>query len=60
MENFKRSKEEVDGLLKLAKEKFEKLLEESGKLMEKGICVRIFGDFTKLSLELQKLFAKVE
>ena len=27
-ENFKRSQEEVDGLMKLAKEKFDKLMEE--------------------------------
>lgn len=29
IENFKRSKEEVDGLMSLAKEKFERLLQET-------------------------------
>uniref|UniRef100_A0ABD2XAU5 Alkyl transferase n=2 Tax=Trichogramma TaxID=7490 RepID=A0ABD2XAU5_9HYME len=46
IENFKRSQEEVDCLMNLAREKFQKLLDERDKLMEHGICVRVIGNLT--------------
>uniref|UniRef100_A0A914Z3X0 Alkyl transferase n=1 Tax=Panagrolaimus superbus TaxID=310955 RepID=A0A914Z3X0_9BILA len=60
IENFKRSKEEVGGLLGMAKQKFEKLLRERQKLEEKQICFRFFGRLELLPIELQKLMAEIE
>lgn len=37
IENFKRTKEEVDWLMELAKKKFEKLMEEKCVLMNRTI-----------------------
>ncbi|XP_048357127.1 dehydrodolichyl diphosphate synthase complex subunit DHDDS isoform X1 [Sphaerodactylus townsendi] len=59
IENFKRSKEEVDGLMDLARQKFVRLLEEQDNLERRGICVRVHGDLTLLPLDIQKLIAKV-
>ncbi|XP_020294415.1 dehydrodolichyl diphosphate synthase complex subunit DHDDS [Pseudomyrmex gracilis] len=58
IENFKRSKEEVDGLMELAKQKFERLLEEKDKLKEKGVCVRVIGNLSLLPKDLRKLMAE--
>jgi ditrans,polycis-polyprenyl diphosphate synthase len=58
IENFKRPKEEVEALMKLAKEKFEQLLEEQEKLMEEGVCVQIIGDWLLIPEELKPLMAK--
>ncbi|XP_053467789.1 dehydrodolichyl diphosphate synthase complex subunit DHDDS isoform X1 [Ictalurus furcatus] len=58
IENFKRSKEEVDGLMELAKEKFLRLLEEQEKLEKHGVCIRVLGDLTLLPEDLQRLIAK--
>lgn len=59
IENFKRTKDEVDALLSLAKEKFIKLLDEREKLMEKGIRIRVIGNYQMLPEDLQKLIADV-
>ncbi|KAM6967364.1 dehydrodolichyl diphosphate synthase complex subunit DHDDS [Aplochiton taeniatus] len=58
IENFKRSKEEVDGLMELAKQKFIKLLEEQENLEKHGVCIRVLGDLTMLPLDLQQAIAK--
>ena len=51
-ENWKRSKEEVSGIMKL----LGKYLTEALQDMEKNrVCFRFFGDLSKLSPELQKL-----
>jgi ditrans,polycis-polyprenyl diphosphate synthase len=60
IENFKRSKEEVGGLLGMAKQKFEKLLRERQKLLDKQICFRFFGRLELLPMDLQKLMAEIE
>lgn len=60
IENFKRSKEEVDGLMQLAREKFEKLFEEKDKLMENGVCIRVIGNLSLLPEDMRKLVAKAE
>lgn len=45
IENFKRSEQEVNTLLDLAKEKFRRLLlEEKDKLMQERVCIRIIGN----------------
>uniref|UniRef100_A0A3B3CMY2 Alkyl transferase n=1 Tax=Oryzias melastigma TaxID=30732 RepID=A0A3B3CMY2_ORYME len=58
IENFKRSKEEVDGLLDLARQKFERLLDERENLEKHGVCIRVLGDLNMLPLDLQQLIAK--
>ena len=57
IENFKRSQEEVDTLLSLAREKFAKLMEEKDKLMEKGVKIRVIGNMKLLPADLQKSIA---
>ncbi|XP_041961736.1 dehydrodolichyl diphosphate synthase complex subunit DHDDS [Alosa alosa] len=58
IENFKRSKDEVDGLMELAKQKFTRLLEEQENLEKHGVCIRVLGDLTLLPLDLQEVIAK--
>lgn len=58
IENFKRSKEEVETLMSLAREKFKKLLEERDKLNEQGICIRIIGNTTMLPEDIQQFMAE--
>ncbi|EDW78352.1 uncharacterized protein Dwil_GK16221 [Drosophila willistoni] len=57
IENFKRSSEEVEGLFNLAREKFCKLLDETDRLNEHGIRIRVIGNIELLPLDLQKLIA---
>lgn len=58
IENFKRTKEEVDQVLKLADEKFAKLLEEKDKLKELGIRVRVIGNMDLLPDTLKAKIAE--
>lgn len=58
IENFKRSKEEVDGLMELARQKFSRLLTEQENLEKHGVCIRVLGDLTLLPEDLQTLIAK--
>ncbi|KYN20361.1 PREDICTED: dehydrodolichyl diphosphate synthase complex subunit DHDDS-like [Trachymyrmex cornetzi] len=58
IENFKRSKEEVDGLMDLARQKFKRLLEEKEKLMDVGVCVRVIGNLSLIPEDLCKLIAE--
>ncbi|XP_072465564.1 dehydrodolichyl diphosphate synthase complex subunit DHDDS isoform X2 [Notamacropus eugenii] len=58
IENFKRSKNEVDGLMELARQKFSRLMEEQEKLEKHGVCIRVLGDLQLLPLDLQELIAK--
>lgn len=56
-ENWKRSAQEVAGIMKLLR----RYLEEALQDMEKNrVCFRFFGDLTKLSPDLQKLCADAE
>uniref|UniRef100_A3KGL0 Alkyl transferase n=1 Tax=Mus musculus TaxID=10090 RepID=A3KGL0_MOUSE len=57
IENFKRSKSEVDGLLDLARQKFSCLMEEQEKLQKHGVCIRVLGDLHLLPLDLQEKIA---
>jgi len=59
IENFKRPQEEVNGLIDLAKEKFQKLLQELDRLEEHGVCVQIIGDWSLIPADLKPLMAKV-
>ncbi|KYM81063.1 Dehydrodolichyl diphosphate synthase [Atta colombica] len=58
IENFKRSKEEVDGLMDLARQKFKRLLEEKEKLMDVGVCIRVIGNLSLIPEDLCKLVAE--
>uniref|UniRef100_H0VBI9 Alkyl transferase n=1 Tax=Cavia porcellus TaxID=10141 RepID=H0VBI9_CAVPO len=58
IENFKRSKNEVDGILDLAREKFSYLMKEQEKLQKYGVCIRVLGDLHLLPLDLQELIAQ--
>lgn len=58
IENFKRSQEEVDGLMELARQKFQRLLEEKDKLKEHGVRIRVIGNLTLLPADLQALVAE--
>ncbi|XP_053310460.1 dehydrodolichyl diphosphate synthase complex subunit DHDDS [Spea bombifrons] len=58
IENFKRSEEEVAGLMELARQKFTRLLEEKEKLQKHGVRIRVLGDLSMLPLDIQKLIAQ--
>lgn len=57
IENFKRSNEEVEGIFNLAREKFHKLLEETSRMDEHGIRIRVIGNIELLPVDLQRLIA---
>lgn len=44
--------------MNLAKEKFEKLLEEKEKIMEEGVCIRVIGNLELLPADVRKLIAE--
>jgi len=58
IENFKRPQPEVDALLKLAQEKFERLIEEKDRLAEHGVRVNVIGNLSLLPTDLQLLVEK--
>jgi len=60
LENFKRSEDEVEGLFRMAVEKFERLLKEKKQLEENEICFRFFGDVEKLPSRLQELIKEIQ
>lgn len=55
IENFKRPQAEVDALLSLATEKFQRLIDEKDKLAENGVRVNVLGNLTLLPQKLQEL-----
>ena len=54
-ENFKRSQEEVDSLMELARNKFAKILEEVDQLLAHGIQILIVGELHMLPLDILDL-----
>lgn len=58
IENFKRSKAEVDGLMRLTEEKFEQLLKETNRLKEHGVRIRVIGRIDMFAPRIQSLVAK--
>ncbi|CAI4229328.1 unnamed protein product [Auanema sp. JU1783] len=60
IENFKRSTEEVNGLMSLAEDKFSRLLNEKEKMEEKQISFRFFGNLSLLSPSLRKLILEIQ
>ncbi|ESP01058.1 hypothetical protein LOTGIDRAFT_225491 [Lottia gigantea] len=58
IENFKRSKEEVECLMEIARQKFSKLLEEKEMIEKHGVCIRVLGNLTLLPLDVQEIIAE--
>lgn len=59
IENFKRTKEEVDYLMELAKEKFQEMLGKEEIIEKHGVSVRVLGDLSLLPPAVQEVMAKV-
>lgn len=58
IENFKRSKKEVDCLMNLAREKFTKLLEEKDLIQKHGVSIRVLGNIQLLPKDVQEIIAE--
>lgn len=58
IENFKRSPEEVDALIDMARAKYQRLLEEKDKLMEEGVCIRVIGNLSLVPEDIRKMIAE--
>lgn len=59
IDNFKRSKDEVDGLMNLARENFKNLLDEESNIMANGVRIRLLGNIDMLPDDVKKLAAKI-
>ena len=59
IENFKRSKDEVDCLMEIARKKFKRLMEEKEKIQKYGVCVRVLGNISLLPYDIQEIIAEV-
>lgn len=55
IENFNRPASEVEGLFNLAREKFQRLINEKDKLAEHGVRVNVLGKLELLPADLQEL-----
>lgn len=58
IENFKRSKEEVDALMNLARDKFQRLLDEIDQINEWGVRIHVAGRLSLLPEDLRALVSK--
>ncbi|XP_011877156.1 PREDICTED: dehydrodolichyl diphosphate syntase complex subunit Dhdds-like [Vollenhovia emeryi] len=58
IENFQRSKEEVDIFIDFVKQGFKCLLEEREKLQKAGVCIRVIGNLSFLPKDMCKLIAE--
>jgi len=58
MDNFKRSKTEVDGLLRLSQEKFTEMLQKQSIINQYSVCIRILGNTSFLPQELRMTMEK--
>lgn len=59
IENFKRSKDEVDCLMELARQKFTRLMEEKEMIQKHEVCVRVLGNLSLLPEDIQRTVAEV-
>uniref|UniRef100_A0A7S0DUC8 Alkyl transferase n=1 Tax=Amorphochlora amoebiformis TaxID=1561963 RepID=A0A7S0DUC8_9EUKA len=59
LDNFKRSKKEVDSLMELAAQKFSEMLDSEKTISEYGVRVNILGDFSRLPVNLQQKIGRV-
>ncbi|EGC37029.1 hypothetical protein DICPUDRAFT_150424 [Dictyostelium purpureum] len=58
IENFKRSKSEVEDLMDLANKKFEEMVSKSHKLQQLGVRIRVVGDFKHIPEKTQSILAR--
>lgn len=58
IENFKRSKDEVDCLMELARQKFTRLMQEKELIQKHEVCVRVLGNLNLLPLDVQEVIAE--
>ncbi|CAH0629058.1 unnamed protein product [Chrysodeixis includens] len=58
IENFKRNKDEVNALMDLARDKFQRLLEEIDQINEWGVRIHVAGRLSLLPKDLQALVSK--
>lgn len=58
IENFKRSKEEVDYLMELVRQKFARLMDEKDLIQKHGVCIRVLGNIALLPLDVQQHIAE--
>lgn len=60
IENFKRPKNEVDGLMDLLRDNLKAFLgPKFPKLVKEGMCLRLWGNIDLLPPDIQQLFAKL-
>lgn len=59
IENFKRSCDEVNELMKLANDLFEKFSDQNHIIHQRHIRIRVLGDMTLISPELRQIFSRV-
>ncbi|MFH4984566.1 hypothetical protein AB6A40_011275 [Gnathostoma spinigerum] len=59
IENFKRPKDEVDGLMELFSKKLKQLLDEKKQLTENDVAVRFFGRLSVLPISHQRMIAQI-
>lgn len=59
MDNYKRPKEEVDGLMNLAREKLTEFAKESSFIKKNDICVRVLGELHMLEPGLREAAIRV-
>lgn len=60
IENFKRTQEEVDSIMNLAREKCDSLLDELDKVNEAGIRVKVAGDIQLLPQDLRERVERIQ
>lgn len=60
IENFKRTQEEVESIMNLAREKCDSILDELDKVNEAGIRVRVAGDLDLLPQDLRDRVEKIQ
>eukprot|EP01132_Coremiostelium_polycephalum_P010397 gene10397-12768_t len=58
IENFKRSKDEVDYLMELANEKFTEMISKSHKLQKLGVKIRVVGDYSLIPDKTKQILSK--
>jgi len=60
IENFKRSEDEVAGLLDLARDKLARILDEADRLRDAGVRVRVVGRLSLMPVDLRQAAARAE
>ncbi|KAG5327915.1 DHDDS synthase, partial [Acromyrmex charruanus] len=58
IENFKRSKKELDNLMDINRQMFKSLLENKEKLKDDGVCYRVIGNLSLLPEDVCKLITE--